>query len=485
MNWPNQTSFLASFVGMFDWDQLNLKPQHVNVLSFPIHLCTSALPCSLVLLGQANVSLQVVETGNLVCSSADGCLSIEIQSIDIYCAGNQRNSSVISISGAEMTMRQIKIRDCWVNGDGAGVQAYKGAYITAIESTFENMQSSGFGGVFSMVGSTLSISVSSFSNCSASMGGAISAADYQCSQTTPILSYLGIESSIFDQCTSAQRGGALYAGSGRTEIHNSTFKHCQAKLSGGSIYSERGSEVVQLFITDTVFRDNEAGESGGGAIHAKNVSSIVAGSVATGNKALSGGGGVILWEDSPSLFVCGPGSYSASTAFECTFCQAGKYQSGVGMTSNSSCFSCGAGSYSISGAEECVLCGIGKYSGNADGSSPSTCEDCSEGLYQTGTGMISPMDCELCPSGTYSIQTGASSCTLCEAGTFSTAMGSVSALSCTEICSSGSFSIAGASTCTPCGAGTYSTGDSIMLLKNKSQNRKSKIESDLSKFLKS
>ena len=290
-----------------------------------------------------------------------------------------------------------------------------------------------------------------------------------------------IESSIFDQCTSAQRGGALYAGSGRAEIYNSTFKQCKAKISGGSIYSERGSELVQLFITDTVFRDNEAGESGGGAIHAKNVSSVVAGSVATGNKALSGGGGVILWEDSPSLFVCGPGSYSAST-FECNLCQPGKYQSGVGMTSNSSCFSCGAGSYSISGAEECVLCGLGKYSDNADGSSPSTCQDCSEGLYQTGTGMMSPMDCELCPSGTFSVHIGASSCTLCEAGTFSTAMGSVSALSCTGICSSGSFSIAGARTCTPCEAGTYSTGDSIPVLKNESQNQKLKTES---KFLKS
>ena len=457
--WPNQTTFLATLVGMFDWDLLTLQPRIANILSYPVNLCTSALPCSLLLSGRANVSLQVTDRGSLVCSSANGCNSVEANSIDIYCSGGKRNTSVFSISGAEMTMSQIKIRECWVDGDGAGVQAYKGASISATASTFEKMYSSGFGGVFSIVGSTLSISMSRFTNCSASMGGAISAADYQCSQTTPILSYSQIYSSVFEFCTSTQRGGALYAGSGQTEIHNSTFQQCQAKLSGGSIYSERGSESVQLIITDSIFQDNEAEESGGGAIHANNVSTVVAGSVATGNKALSGGGGVILWEDSQSFFVCGAGAYSATTTFECDLCQAGKYQSGIGMTSNSSCFSCGAGSYSTTGSAECFLCGIGKYSEEVEGSSPSTCIDCFKGSYQTGLGMMSRMDCNLCLGGTFSSQSGVSSCALCEAGAFSTTIGSVSTASCTNFCSSGSYSFAGASTCTGCEAGSYSTGD--------------------------
>ena len=457
--WPDPDELLVTFVGLFDWDEISLVPESLNILSYPIHLCTAALPCSVALMGQGNSSLYLTSGGQFVCNGVDGCTSIEAHSVKIYCVSAILNTSIFHVADAAIVLSQVQVDNCRVSSDGGVVQAFKGTSVTVTDSVFKQIRSDGVGGVFSLVGSSLSLSNSIFMNCSSTLGGAISALDYQCSQSDPISSELKILNSIFESCSSEKCGGALYIGSGSTDINDSVFTECRAQKSGGSLCSEGASDSVFLTIGNCTFSENEAVDSGGGAIHAKNVSAVLAGLMFSDNKALSGGGGAVLWEVSPVTLDCGSGAYLMKSPYECKLCDAGKYQSGNGKTADTECSNCSAGSFSLPGSSFCTLCNAGKYSEVLGASSASTCLDCFEGSYQSGAGMISLSNCSLCPGGSYSTQSGASTCLSCGAGTFSTAQGSISLSACNGSCTPGSYSSSGSSSCTSCFRGTFSTGE--------------------------
>ena len=289
------------------------------------------------------------------------------------------------------------------------------------------------------------------------MGGAISVVDYQCSRSEPVVSSVTIRDSVFDRCTSGQRGGAIYTSSGATEIDNSIFLSCSAKVSGGSIFASEGGAEVSLRVSGSLFNGSSAQESGGGVLHAQNARTVLSGCRCTRNTAVQGGGGVVLWEGLESIFVCGLGTFTSdSQNFQCELCESGKYQSGMGMLDSSACLLCDAGTVSVEGASSCAYCAAGKYS-SLIGRRSAQCDDCAEGAYQTGLGMPAMGNCTACPAGTFSQYNGSQSCSLCKPGKFSTEVGSVSN-TCNGICVAGSYSQAGASTCTDCESGTYSTG---------------------------
>ena len=455
--WPNENQFLNTILTVFDWDHFILKPRVQNLLKYELKLCKKGLPCSLLVIGQDESLLQLSSQGRLVCLDTDGCTSVNFQSTEIQCAEGETNASFITMSGAGLTLLNTTVRGCDVLSDGGVVRAFKSSTVLIIESTFENISSRGMGGAISVVGSSLKVRISKFVNCSSVMGGAISAIDYQCSRSSPMRSDLQIYSSDFLNCYSEQRGGALYISSGRALISDSSFTSCRATLSGGSIFAAKESENVVLTATDSIFEGNDVVLSGGGAIHTKNISATVAGSTCTKNSAANGGGGAILWEELETVLTCGSGAYAADTKYECKLCSAGKYQSGIGMISDSSCLNCTAGSFSSSiGASFCVFCDVGKYSENFGATSDLACSECGIGKYQTGYGTNHQTQCSSCPAGSFSNQRGVSACLLCDAGTFSAVSGSIS--NCSNSCTPGTFSSSGASLCTLCTAGTYSTG---------------------------
>jgi uncharacterized Zn-binding protein involved in type VI secretion len=457
--WPDKSNLLATFNGLYDWDEVSLLPGSLNILPFTMRLCTGDLPCSISLMGHGNASLYLSSAGKFVCNGIDGCTKIEANSVRIKCMQEFMNTTLFSISDAEIVLNHVQVERCRIDDDGGVIQASKKASAIVTDSSFENIHSSGFGGVFSLVGSALDISTSIFINCSAKMGGAISALDYQCSQTPPTSSEVQIDASYFYKCTSEGRGGAAYLGSGRTDIRDSTFTECKAQQTGGAIYSTSGSASAFLTVTNCTFLENEATDSGGGALHTSNVNVVLAGSKCSGNRALNGGGGAILWEASPVELVCGVGAYRLNDDFECDLCPAGKYQSGIGMTSIESCSYCGAGSFAVEGASSCTQCPPGKYSSAIAAGSESVCLDCFPGSYQGQPGMVSSRNCSLCSRGTFNSVSGASSCLRCGAGTYSIGVGSASNSSCSHVCPAGSYSSAGASSCTGCRPGTFSTGE--------------------------
>jgi predicted outer membrane repeat protein len=457
VDWPSENNFLNTILTIYDWDHFILQPNLQNLLKYELNLCRGGLPCSLLIIGQDQSSLQLSPQGRLICLNTDGCTDISIQATEILCPESETNSSFITISGADLSLFNTTVRGCRVRSDGGVVQAFKSSTVITADSVFENILSRGLGGVFSVVGSSLKVSASRFSNCSSRMGGAISAIDYQCSRSSPMLSNLQIYSSDFVNCHSEESGGALSISSGLALIVESSFTACRATISGGSVFAAQGSENVEIIVTDSFFEGNDAKLSGGGAIHTKNISATVAGSTCTRNSAANGGGGAVLWEGLEAVLTCGAGAYATDKKYECALCSAGKYQSGIRMTSNMSCLNCSAGSFSSSaGASLCALCEAGKYSDGPGAKSAATCIKCNVGKYQTGYGMNRELDCVLCPGGSFSNKLGASACLLCEAGSFSKVEGSIS--SCSYFCGPGSFSSLGASLCNLCHAGTYSTG---------------------------
>ncbi len=120
--------------------------------------------------------------------------------------------------------------------------------------------------------------------------------------------------SIFTGNTADDRGGGMYNEEGNPIIISSTFIQNNSGSMGGGMFNLRASPTISgcLFtqntsnkgagmrnyinshaiVTNSVFKENHAGEEGGGMDNRKNSNPIVTGCVFEGNTAASGGGGM-------------------------------------------------------------------------------------------------------------------------------------------------------------------------------------------------
>jgi len=86
------------------------------------------------------------------------------------------------------------------------------------------------------------------------------------------------------------------------------------------------------------------------------------------------------------------------------------------------------------GQNGCLNCDAGKYSTATGATSDATCQNCNAGKYSTATGATSDATCQNCAAGRFQGSTGQLSCSTCALGHVSTA---------------------GASSCTACPVGTF------------------------------
>ena len=459
ISWPSKNEFLQVLSSLYDWDVLLLNESTLNVLPYPVNICEGGFPCVLTVVGKQNAFLEKYSNGEFVCASESGCEGILIDSVHVHCSETTTNSSLISVTGADVNITNSTFLGCSAEVDGTVIQAFDTASIVVKGSLFANLASSGFGGALSAVGASLIISGTTFINCSSANGGALSVVDYQCTRSSSIPASVQIFESVFENCHSQQFGGALFSQAGTTIVENSTFVSCYAQVSGGSIFAGgiSGNEVLTLL--SPYFDSNKAGESGG-AMYIQNVKSSVINLWSRENKALNGGGGVILWDGYKTGVFCGPGSFAwnETKEFECELCWPGTYQSATGMTSSSACLTCGSGTFSVQGASVCTLCPAGTFSPLTVSTSPANCKLCELGKYQPQLGSAAGGSCLKCPFGMFSSARGQSFCNLCGAGTTTAFQASNSSDLCAIACGPGSYLSSGTSVCLQCSTGTFSTG---------------------------
>jgi adhesin HecA-like repeat protein/predicted outer membrane repeat protein len=210
--------------------------------------------------------------------------------------------------------------DCWANQGGAIYSEHGG---TIVNSTFSGCSSGWGGAIDSPNDQPLTVSGSSFNNCSATgrsdnSGGAI----YARGSVT-------IENSTIDNCKATYEGGGI-SSTGTVTIENSSFDNCEAAIvGGGAIYSEHGGTISNtnfstcsawnggaidspndqpLTVSGSSFINCSATgivtDGKGGAIYAKDLT--VSGSTFNSCSALRGGGiyssGVQLLTVSGSTF---------------------------------------------------------------------------------------------------------------------------------------------------------------------------------------
>ena len=188
----------------------------------------------------------------------------------------------------------------------------------------------------------------------------------------------------------------------------------------------------------------------------------------------SGGSGLVLVLIPMASCVCDAGTFYDIT--ECQGCPAGKYSTGIGMSSVSQCSGlCQAGAYSsgtgMSSSSACIQCEPGQYSLTTGVSACSACPLagcqtlplCAAGSYSSTVGGTT---CTPCTISTYNQFYGAAQCWACATGKYNVVAGSTECLTCPAY-SQCTFN-AGASSCLPgsynqqvsvcvaCAAGTYS-----------------------------
>jgi hypothetical protein len=168
--------------------------------------------------------------------------------IDAESAGRIFNSSW----GYSLAIDNLTLRNGYMIGYGGAIYSDSSSTVNVTSSTFSNCSATAGGAIYAD-GTAVKVTSSSFSNCSAVAGGAI----YAYTGTFSIIS------STFSNC-SAQYGGAIYATNGDIlTIKSSTFSNCSAQY-GGAIYAYSGSYVT---ITSSTF-SNCSTTYEGGAIHA-------------------------------------------------------------------------------------------------------------------------------------------------------------------------------------------------------------------------
>ncbi|MDD1682275.1 MAG: PGF-pre-PGF domain-containing protein [Methanoregula sp.] len=283
-------------------------------------------------------------------------------------------------AGHSLAIDNLTLQDGFeVNG---GAISTNGGTVTVTNSTFSNCTSNGNGGAIYISGGTLSVDSSVFENCSAKNGGAISATGTitttitssrfsGCSATDPlgfggaILSRgtLTVTSSAFENCSAGSGGGAI-SPEGLITITSSTFHTCSAGFSGGAIGSDS-----PLTILSSTFEDCSAGHYGGAIVVMRPLS--VTSSTFSNCTAANGGAvfsqrdltltnssffncratdGGAIYNDGGTLSISGGSTFSGSSATG----NGGAIWSNdgdiaIGMTTISSCTATSGGAIHITG----------------------------------------------------------------------------------------------------------------------------------------
>jgi len=235
------------------------------------------------------------------------------------------------------------VKGCNFSGTGTFIDIKSGTAYIVDGCTFTGSESSAI-----MVNNgALSISNSSFSNCSAVQGAAIR---LDSSETTNTV--LSIDGCTFDSCETSDVGGAICAyTSGIVDIKNSTFINNNSGLSGGAYYywykDYSGSNFTN--IQNSRFLSNTAGSSGG-AIFAYYVT--MADSIVSDNTA-SYGGGVYLSAssggfDTSSFTNCCIGEFSETITDENGLAQDVVYAGNVAADNGGGIYA-GGGNVTIDG----------------------------------------------------------------------------------------------------------------------------------------
>jgi hypothetical protein len=458
--WPQVETFMADFVALVhDSDEVWLKPGGRNELSHRLELCTTGLPCDLSVSGPG--TLWKSSMGSIKCIQLDGCNYVILNDLFLRCQGNTSGDSAIYVDGSYLYIENSSLSDCASDSDGGFVQSYHSSLVEIKDSIFVNGFSEGFGGAISGVGSNLSIASSKFLDCrSVKGGGAISMQVLRCYGATPINSFVVVDSTIFSDCYTDGRGGAISSESGGLVLSHSQFSKCHSADSGGSL------SLTQVFdgkISASIFEDCAADGLGGGAIFIQHSNAFLVGVQSWRNKARYGGGGFLLWNGtSPPAILgwCAEGTYGVipessredASPLECAFCSKGKYQSGFGMTREKDCIKCKSGEYSVYvGTSVCLKCPAGTFSLDNQTVMVS-CVACPPGKYSHEGFSV----CFFCGVGTYNSEESASQCNICESGKYNDALGAVQEC---KICVKGKYSPMGASECLLCSVGKYASSD--------------------------
>jgi serine/threonine protein kinase len=328
-------------VGIYDWDLVVVDAHVVAALSFGLNLCVGLFPCSMRIKGNPVGVIQRQKSGHMTCLASNGCQSLILEGVSIFCDGTQHQMSTFKIQGSNLTIFNSAFAGCVSSTDGSVIQSFDRSTVVINVSSFSDAHSAGFGGAIAAYGGSVNAFNSSFSNCSASGGGgAIWASAYQSiygdSQYHDTV--LEIKASIFANCSAGGNGGAILASSDASEsgsinenldveIQSSTFTSCRSSgfggaihLSGYSVTAEISSVIyscastysggaisaghgVSLALNGSVIHNNIASGCGG-AISANNSEIVVVNSVINYNKALGFGGGAMFLKDT-SLFVSG------------------------------------------------------------------------------------------------------------------------------------------------------------------------------------
>ncbi|MDD1683063.1 MAG: hypothetical protein LUO98_04410, partial [Methanoregula sp.] len=133
--------------------------------------------------------------------------------IDAARAGRIFNNS----EGHSLAIDNLTLKNGYNSGNGGAIYTKNGGTLTITSSTFSNCSATSRGGAIDATSSTLNITSSTFSNCSADGGGAIFSSG----------STLSITSSTFSNCSAKSYGGAIVA-SGTVTVTSSTFSTCSA-----------------------------------------------------------------------------------------------------------------------------------------------------------------------------------------------------------------------------------------------------------------
>ena len=194
------------------------------------------------------------------------------------------------VENGDMIVTDSSFIDC--NGTtGGAINAFRGE-ITVTRSFFTHC-SSVWGGAIFTFGDMVTVTDSRFSDCSvtstfnmAGAGGAV----YSYHNIT-------VTRSTFTNCSASNYGGAIYSDYGNVTVtSSSTFKDCSTNGIGGAIIAFRGTVTV----TDATFTNCSAnsGGDGGGAFYSLGPATVT-GSTFTNCSAY--GGGAIFSHDSVTV----------------------------------------------------------------------------------------------------------------------------------------------------------------------------------------
>jgi hypothetical protein len=316
---------------------------------------------------------------------------------------------------------------------------------------FQDSRSQDRGGAISAVGAVVHITATRFVNSSSlgNGGGAIFATDVICyGSTQAFTTVVDIKDSIFEGCSSSGSGGAVVVTSSLASVNISS------SLFMACSSARQGGAVASIDggsakLVDSILVFNTASGQGGGALYSENAHLILHGVSAHGNKADAGGGGVLYWLGQLPPTVI-------------SWCRQGTYPDPSSVcdptTCSSSCLPCQKGTYLTgSGAESqgsCLPCDAGSYSSLLGSTASTYCSNCSAGFFSTAKGATHPSVCAACEPGSYADMQASTTCMMCEPGAYTSVEGSSTCLLCppgTYLTSSGA-----SHPCMECPGGSFS-----------------------------